>query len=101
MAIAANLGYPRLVHRRELKSGLEAYWSARIDAQALHAVAQEVRREAWLTQRDAGMDRVPSNDFSFYDHGRFQPEPMRVNRSRNSRKLRRSGSQRFPFLWVR
>jgi len=68
MAIAANLGYPRIGRRRELKRALEAYWSGRLDAEALHAVAREVRREAWLTQRAVGIDTIPSNDFSFYDH---------------------------------
>lgn len=26
--VAANLGFPRIGHRRELKSALEAYWLA-------------------------------------------------------------------------
>jgi 5-methyltetrahydropteroyltriglutamate--homocysteine methyltransferase len=68
MAIAANLGYPRIGRRRELKRALEAYWSGRLDAEALHSVAREVRREAWLTQRAVGIETIPSNDFSFYDH---------------------------------
>ncbi|MGP6158522.1 MAG: 5-methyltetrahydropteroyltriglutamate--homocysteine S-methyltransferase [Vulcanimicrobiaceae bacterium] len=68
MAIAANLGYPRIGRRRELKRGLEAYWSGRIDAAALRAIARDVRREGWLAQRAAGIDRIPANDFSLYDH---------------------------------
>lgn len=68
MAKAANLGYPRIGRRRELKRALEGYWSRRLDAEALHSVAREVRREAWLTQQAMGIESIPSNDFSLYDH---------------------------------
>jgi 5-methyltetrahydropteroyltriglutamate--homocysteine methyltransferase len=30
-------------------------------------VAREIRRTGWERQRDAGIDLIPSNDFSFYD----------------------------------
>lgn len=68
MASAANLGYPRVGRRRELKRELEAYWSKRSDKKTLNDVAQAVRREGLLVQQSAGIDRIPSGDFSFYDH---------------------------------
>ena len=68
MAIASNLGFPRIGARRELKRAVEDYWAGRIDEDALHETARGLRRNAWLLQRDAGIEHVPSNDFSLYDH---------------------------------
>jgi len=68
MIIASNLGFPRLGSRRELKRSLERYWSGEIAQEELLAVGRTVRREAWTVQAAAGLDHVPSNDFSFYDH---------------------------------
>jgi len=56
MAIAANLGYPRVGRRRELKRALEAFWSGRLDVTQLHVTAREVRREGCQTQLAAGID---------------------------------------------
>lgn len=67
MAIAANLGYPRVGRRRELKHALEAYWAGRISEDALNAVARSVREAALLVQRSAGIKRIPVG-FSLYDH---------------------------------
>ena len=68
MAIASNLGFPRIGARRELKRAVEDYWAGRIDEDALHDAARALRRNAWLLQRDAGVEHIPSNDFSLYDH---------------------------------
>ncbi|MEU4806188.1 5-methyltetrahydropteroyltriglutamate--homocysteine S-methyltransferase [Actinosynnema sp. NPDC023587] len=62
------LGYPRIGPRRELKRAVERYWAGRIDHAALSAVAAELRAATWAELRDAGLDSVPSNTFSFYDH---------------------------------
>jgi 5-methyltetrahydropteroyltriglutamate--homocysteine methyltransferase len=68
MTLATNLGFPRIGARRELKHGLEAHWRGDGDAGALRGIAKTLRAEHWLAQRDAGLDHVPSNDFSLYDH---------------------------------
>ncbi len=68
MTISANLGFPRIGTNRQLKRALEAYWSGAIDGPALAAAARELRRANWEAQRDAGIDHIPSNDFSLYDH---------------------------------
>lgn len=68
MGLATNLGYPRVGPRRELKQALEAYWAGRIDEADLLSRARSRRREAWELQRGFGIDHVPSNDFSLYDH---------------------------------
>jgi 5-methyltetrahydropteroyltriglutamate--homocysteine methyltransferase len=67
MTKAANLGFPRIGARRELKKATEAYWKGSIDASALLAAGTELRARHWQLQRDAGIDIIPSNDFSFYD----------------------------------
>ena len=63
-----NLGYPRVGALRQLKKSLEAYWSGAGTEADLHRTASDLRRTHWLQQREAGVDLVPSNDFSFYDH---------------------------------
>jgi 5-methyltetrahydropteroyltriglutamate--homocysteine methyltransferase len=68
MTRSANLGFPRIGLHRELKKALEAYWKGTIDAAALDATGKELRARHWRLQRTAGIDVIPSNDFSFYDH---------------------------------
>jgi len=63
-----NLGYPRIGSHRELKRASERYWSGRATREELLAEAQSLRSHAWHLQRDAGIDHIPSNDFSHYDH---------------------------------
>ena len=67
MTQAANLGFPRIGARRELKQVTESYWSGGIDVSALLAVGAELRARHWKLQRDLGVAVIPSNDFSFYD----------------------------------
>ena len=62
------LGYPRIGARRELKFATEDYWAGRIDADALSEKGAELRAAVWRELRDAGLDAIPSNTFSFYDH---------------------------------
>ncbi|OEO28733.1 5-methyltetrahydropteroyltriglutamate--homocysteine S-methyltransferase [Devosia insulae DS-56] len=68
MTRSANLGFPRIGLHRELKKSLEAYWKGAIDAAALDASGKALRVRHWQLQRDAGIEVIPSNDFSFYDH---------------------------------
>src|ERR1700733_11755101 len=63
-----NLGYPRMGALRQLKKSLEAYWKGREPEADLYRTASELRRVHWLQQKEAGVDLIPSNDFSFYDH---------------------------------
>lgn len=68
MTLAANLGYPRLGAKRELKWALESYWAGKTSAADLLQTAKALRLEHWQTQQAAGIDVIPSNDFSLYDH---------------------------------
>ena len=65
--ISHNLGYPRIGNNRELKKASEQYWSGAITQQKLHDAAKAIRIDNWLTQKEAGLDLIPCNDFSFYD----------------------------------
>jgi 5-methyltetrahydropteroyltriglutamate--homocysteine methyltransferase len=65
--LSANLGFPRIGSHRELKQALENYWSGASSAEALHRTAQSLRARHWFIQQKAGIDHIPSNDFSFYD----------------------------------
>lgn len=64
----ASLGVPRIGLRRELKFALEDYWAGKSDVAALQSVAGHLRAEAWAQQKTLGIDILPSNDFSLYDH---------------------------------
>lgn len=68
MAIAANLGFPRIGLNRELKKALESYWDGKLSEKALLVAAAALRRENWIMQQQAGIQHIPSNDFSLYDH---------------------------------
>ncbi|HTE25844.1 5-methyltetrahydropteroyltriglutamate--homocysteine S-methyltransferase [Flavitalea sp.] len=62
-----NLGYPRIGSQRELKKASELYWSGKIPLQQLLQTGKTIRLQNWLLQKDAGIDLVPCNDFSYYD----------------------------------
>ena len=68
MVLAANLGFPRVGVHRELKFALESFWKKTSSLQDLLGVAKDLRARHWTLQRDRGMDIIPSNDFSLYDH---------------------------------
>ena len=61
------IGFPRIGALRELKFASEKYFKGEIDAEALQQTAKTLRQAHWTTQKNAGIDFIPSNDFSFYD----------------------------------
>lgn len=61
-------GLSRMGRRRALKWALEAYWAGRSSADELLAVAGEIRTSNWRRLANAGIEFIPSNDFSLYDH---------------------------------
>ena len=68
MALAHNLGFPRIGHTRELKRALEQHWAGKADETALVETAWLLRKRHWELQHAAGLDFVPVGDFSLYDH---------------------------------
>ncbi|MGI4838528.1 MAG: 5-methyltetrahydropteroyltriglutamate--homocysteine S-methyltransferase [Janthinobacterium lividum] len=67
MALAHNLGFPRIGADRELKKAQEAYWKGDLDQASLHAVGRELRARHWQVQKDAGIELLPVGDFAWYD----------------------------------
>ncbi|HWD33869.1 MAG TPA: 5-methyltetrahydropteroyltriglutamate--homocysteine S-methyltransferase [Pseudomonas sp.] len=67
MALAHNLGFPRIGADRELKKAQEAYWKGDIDQAGLQAVGRELRARHWQLQKDAGIELLPVGDFAWYD----------------------------------
>ncbi|KAJ1982722.1 methionine-synthesizing 5- methyltetrahydropteroyltriglutamate--homocysteine methyltransferase [Dimargaris verticillata] len=61
------LGFPRIGAHRELKKLVEGFWSDKISEATLLMEAKALRAKHWKVQHDAGIDLVPSGDFSFYD----------------------------------
>ncbi|MCW9708293.1 5-methyltetrahydropteroyltriglutamate--homocysteine S-methyltransferase [Fodinibius salsisoli] len=62
-----NLGYPRIGIQRDLKKLVESYWKDEIDKSELVASSEALRVMHWTKQKEAGINLVPSNDFSLYD----------------------------------
>ena len=67
MAIATNLGYPRIGAQRELKRAVEAYWAGELSGDELEERGRALREKHWKLQHEMGLDHIPSNDFSYYD----------------------------------
>jgi 5-methyltetrahydropteroyltriglutamate--homocysteine methyltransferase len=65
--IASNLGFPRIGSHRELKTATESYWAGKSSAEDLLKTAVSLRARHWVLQRHAGIDHIPSGDFSLYD----------------------------------
>ena len=65
--LATNLGFPRIGSHRELKAATESYWAGKSTAEELLKTAASLRARHWVVQQKAGIDHIPSNDFSLYD----------------------------------
>ena len=58
------IGFPTL---RELKFASEKYFRKEIEAEELQQIAETLRKTHWSIQKEAGIDYISSDDFSFYD----------------------------------
>ena len=67
MTLTHNLGYPRIGEKRELKRATEAFWKGEISVDELLNEGSALRKTNWMKQKDAGIELIPVNDFSFYD----------------------------------
>lgn len=61
------IGYPRIGEMRELKFWTESYFEKEITSAELLQNAQNLRGKHWRKEKEAGIDYIPCNDFSFYD----------------------------------
>lgn len=68
MAIATNLGFPRIGAKRELKKATESFWKGETSEAELLSAGKALRQQNWKLQQDAGITHIPVGDFSFYDH---------------------------------
>ncbi|KAF6238093.1 hypothetical protein HO173_003727 [Letharia columbiana] len=68
MVQSSVLGFPRMGVNRDLKKATESYWGGKISQKELLAEGKRLRGEHWKIQKEAGINIIPSNDFSFYDH---------------------------------
>lgn len=62
------IGFPRIGEKRELKKVLEKYWSKQTDFNEVKFVAESLRKRHWNYQKEAKIDFISSNDFSYYDN---------------------------------
>jgi 5-methyltetrahydropteroyltriglutamate--homocysteine methyltransferase len=67
MTLSNISGFPRIGPNRELKFATEGYWSDRVSASELAEVGRSIRADNWRLMQAAGIDLIPSNDFSYYD----------------------------------
>lgn len=61
------IGFPRVGAHRELKFATEKFFRGEITADELRDTGAELRADQWKLIKDAGIDQIPSGDFSFYD----------------------------------
>ena len=66
MAKIHNLGFPRIGADRELKKALEKFWKGDAEFSFCEQVGKTIRTQT--IQQQSGLDFVPVNDFSNYDH---------------------------------
>ena len=52
----------------DLKKSLEAFWKGNASQEDLESTAKSLRERHWRLQDDLGIEQIPSNDFSYYDH---------------------------------
>lgn len=64
----SNLGYPRIGKNREWKKTLEAYWQGKMNEAEFRSEMAEIQLQHLKTQQEAGIELIPVNDFTFYDH---------------------------------
>lgn len=62
------ISYPRIGALRELKFTLEKYFKGAVSQDEVFSTASELKKRHWQSQKDAGIDFISCNDFSFYDN---------------------------------
>lgn len=65
---SSNLGYPRIGANREWKKALEAFWAGKMPEAEFLSQLKSIRLGHLKLQQEKGIDLIPVNDFSFYDH---------------------------------
>ena len=68
MAKTAVIGFPRIGEQRELKKILETYWKGTSSFEDVESVAKELRLRHLNYQKEAKVEFISVNDFSYYDN---------------------------------
>jgi 5-methyltetrahydropteroyltriglutamate--homocysteine methyltransferase len=66
--LSSNLGYPRIGANREWKKTLEAFWAGKLQESDFLKQLEKIRLDHLKLQAEKGIDLIPVNDFSLYDH---------------------------------
>ena len=61
------VGFPRIGENRELKFSIEKYFRGEIDSKELKKNAETLRKRHLEVQKNAGINYISTNDFSYYD----------------------------------
>ncbi len=61
------VGFPRIGENRELKFSIEKYFRGEIDSKELKKSAETLRKRHLEVQKNAGINYISTNDFSYYD----------------------------------
>jgi 5-methyltetrahydropteroyltriglutamate--homocysteine methyltransferase len=67
MVLSNVSGFPRIGRNRELKFATEGHWRGKVSEDELFEAGKSIRAENWRLMQEAGIDLIPSNDFSYYD----------------------------------
>lgn len=62
------IGFPRIGEKRELKKVLEKYWAKQSDFSEVEYLASQLKKRHWNYQKEAKIEFISSNDFSYYDN---------------------------------
>lgn len=65
---SSNLGYPRIGDDREWKKALEELWAGKITQEDFLQETRQLRLAHLQKQKEKGLDLIPVNDSSYYDH---------------------------------
>lgn len=52
---------------RAAKKAIEGYWAGKITEQELQDAAKAIRKDRWEAIKNAGVDEIPSGEFTLYD----------------------------------
>lgn len=66
MVFSTSLGYPRIGKNREFKRAIESFWKEKNEAVFARAL-EAIHLEALKPQIEAGLNLIPTGDFSAYD----------------------------------
>lgn len=68
MTKSSILGYPRIGDNREWKKALEAFWAGKTEESEFQSRMQDIRLNHLRKLQEKGIELIPVNDFSYYDH---------------------------------